>query len=257
MDKEMMHIVFSSLIINVRSINKKFGRLKQFMDEFNLAGQTNGKLLIVSEMVSPLYELVNIVEKQFKPLGFIKDRDFIFMNVQSIRGSGNAFPPTIDKTHPDCVGILWLGSLITAQGNFVWYRKPFGNDPRELFSSIKGYNTPQEENTFKRNNRSGGVIDTLRSHKKFSDDSISKPKKTKDYKEEYLEKLSEVDDMGLIKKFNSIAERRNISYAEMQYQFAIHYEFERRKLDYSEIGNPKSLSFARKVKLVGNKVVIK
>lgn len=47
-----MTIVFSSLIINVSSVNEKFGGLKDFMSKFDLSGQTNGKLLIVAEMVS-------------------------------------------------------------------------------------------------------------------------------------------------------------------------------------------------------------
>jgi len=44
LDKDQMPIVFSSLIVNVSSINKKFGALKDFMSKFDLSAQTNGKL---------------------------------------------------------------------------------------------------------------------------------------------------------------------------------------------------------------------
>ena len=123
LDKDQMPIVFSSLIVNVASVNKKFGPLKDFMSKFDLSGQTNGKLLIVGEMVSPPYNLIKIVETNLHPLGFMDKLDYVIAEERLIRGAGNTYGPYLNQSNPECENITWLGSVIKADGNFVWYKK--------------------------------------------------------------------------------------------------------------------------------------
>jgi hypothetical protein len=52
-DKENIRVVLSYLIFNVDSINKKYGALSTFFNDFELYGETNGRLYILSEMVQP------------------------------------------------------------------------------------------------------------------------------------------------------------------------------------------------------------
>ncbi len=49
-DKENLKVVFSYLIFNVASINKKYGSLSKFINDFDLGGMTNGKLYAIAEM---------------------------------------------------------------------------------------------------------------------------------------------------------------------------------------------------------------
>lgn len=121
-DEERMYIVFSALIINVTSINKIYGTLKDFMVEFDFGGYTNGKLLIISQMVSPPFELMEFVDAHLELLGFAHRKDYIFAEEQLIHGAGGSITPYLNQPHPDCDGISWLGSKISRERNYVWFK---------------------------------------------------------------------------------------------------------------------------------------
>lgn len=252
LDKEQMPIVFSSLIVNVTSVNKKFGLLNDFMSKFDLSGQTNGKLLIVAEMASPPYDLLKIVETKFRPLGFINKLDYVIAKEQLIRGAGNAYRPHLNRSNPDCKNISWLGSVIKADGNFVWYKKSSENE------NIRPINLPieEEDKTIYEEISLHREMKNLRA-KKYALRSPKTNKKTaREYKVEYMEKLSNLDDKGFIELFNSHVGLRYYNIALQGYYCALHDEFAKRDINYSAVGDEKGLSFAHKIKLVGNKVVI-
>ena len=54
-DNDTMNIVFSALIINVESVNRKYGTLNDFLNQYALPGETNGKLFMTSEINKPPY----------------------------------------------------------------------------------------------------------------------------------------------------------------------------------------------------------
>ncbi len=91
------------------------------MVEFNLGGYTNGKLLVVAQMVSPPFELIDLVATRLQPLGFLEKDDNVFADEELIRGVGYEYTPNLNKPHPDCEGVSWLGSIISKRGNLVWH----------------------------------------------------------------------------------------------------------------------------------------
>ncbi len=56
-DNHRLRIVFTSLIINVNSINQQFGSLRDFENKYHLGGITNGELIITAEMCKPANHL--------------------------------------------------------------------------------------------------------------------------------------------------------------------------------------------------------
>jgi len=115
-DEEKMQISFSSFVFNVKSINEKFGYLTSFADKFDLYGETNGKLFYLSEMAAPSHVLNLRMKKPFQSLGFNKGEDYFYIIKYPLS--------EINLEHPSCVDIPWLGSEITMEGNFLWFRDP-------------------------------------------------------------------------------------------------------------------------------------
>ncbi|PWK19095.1 hypothetical protein [Xanthomarina spongicola] len=122
-DKEILNVEFSYLIFNVDSINKKFGDLADFVAKYNLWGKTNGKLYILNEMVQPHDRLHHLIYTTLKPLGFKQYDDFVLGYEQLIKGANGYVSPLLDKDIPGMEDVEWLGSIITREGNFVWYRE--------------------------------------------------------------------------------------------------------------------------------------
>ena len=95
----------------------------------------------------------------------------------------------------------------------------------------------------------------LRAMKYASRNTKLNEKTARDYKVEYMEKLSKLDDKGFVELFNSHVGTRYFNIPLQGYLNALHDEFAKRNIDYSAIGDEKALSFAKKVKLIGKKVI--
>lgn len=121
-DKEHMQIFFSVLIINVESINNKYGQLNDFINEYSIAGETNGKLLVLSEMMEPPIELLEFIDKELNPLGFEEKKDYLICYEQLVKGVKGSITPLLNMEIPECVGVDWLGSIIKMEGNYIWYK---------------------------------------------------------------------------------------------------------------------------------------
>lgn len=121
-DSDYLTIVYSSLVINVESINKKYGVLYDFLNEFNLGGETNGKLFITAQMMDPPDELINIINKTLKPLGFEEKKDYLLCYEYLVEGVRGSISPLLNKEIPECMDVDWLGSVIRLNGNFVWHK---------------------------------------------------------------------------------------------------------------------------------------
>src|SRR5690554_2548543 len=122
-EQEILKVEFSYLIFNVESINKKFGALSDFVAKYNLWGETNGKLYILDEMVQPHDRLYHLIYTSLKPLGFKEFDDYVMGYEQLTVGVKGAISPLVDKDIPGMEDVEWLGSMITREANFVWYRK--------------------------------------------------------------------------------------------------------------------------------------
>lgn len=119
-DEEQIDIVFSTLIINVDSLNKKGILLENFGKNLNHNCVTNGKLLFFSEMNQPQIMLEEIINELLTPLDLKFGDDYAIGYEQLIYGVGNTITPLLNKELPELEEINWLNSKITYKGNFVW-----------------------------------------------------------------------------------------------------------------------------------------
>lgn len=121
-DKENLLVSFSYLIFNVESINKKYGRLSSFVRDFDLFGITNGKIYILSEMVMPHMQLAELVQDRIRWTRLKEKEDYVFGCEHIIYGVHYSVTPLINCEIPELQNIDWLGSIITHNGNYVWYK---------------------------------------------------------------------------------------------------------------------------------------
>ena len=71
MDDERLRIVFYSLVIRGSSINDRYGPIKDFVRKNRLHGVTNGKLVILSEMISPGSYLIDLASSLLPEIGYL------------------------------------------------------------------------------------------------------------------------------------------------------------------------------------------
>ena len=105
-DKELLPIKFYALIIRVDSVNKCYGSLKEFIRKNHLHGTTNGKILILSEMISPGSYLINLGRQLLPSLGMDYEIDYFFV-----------------VERQECIPPKWLGMRITETGHWVWRKR--------------------------------------------------------------------------------------------------------------------------------------
>jgi hypothetical protein len=122
-DKENLVVSFSYLIFNVESINKKYGSLSSFVRDFDLFGETNGKLYILSEMVMPHMHLAELVQERMRWTRLREKEDYVFGCEHIIYGVHYSVTPLLNCEIPELKDINWLGSIITHKGNYVWFNK--------------------------------------------------------------------------------------------------------------------------------------
>ena len=127
-DSDILNIVFSTLIIKVSSVVKKFGSIAEFSIKHNFSGVTNGNLLMTAEMNSPPYRLEEFAQKVLIASGFINELDYVFIEEMLTKGVKGEVSELINEPHPHCKNINWLQSIIVRDGNFVWFSEPSLSD---------------------------------------------------------------------------------------------------------------------------------
>lgn len=75
-------------------------------------------------------------------------------------------------------------------------------------------------------------------------------------KEEYQERFKNKSDEQLIDSFNGQVGNAGWGTARMFYLSTLRKELENRNIDYSDVGDKEGISYAKRVKLVGKKIVI-
>ena len=141
-DSECLQVIFSYIIIRVKSINENFGQLSKFADENDLYGTTNGKLYILDEMVEPHQRLISLVTNVLMPLNLYENEDYVLGYEQLVHGARGYITPYLNKDIPALAEINWLGSVIKRKGNFVWNREV---DNWELYSEWRQKVHPQSD----------------------------------------------------------------------------------------------------------------
>lgn len=123
LDRERLKISFSTLIIQVSSINKYFGQLSDFVNQADLYGVTNGKIHLMAEMMEPPYRLYNLADKHLIPLGLEEKKDYVIVSEK--RGSRERKNLLLNKPIPELEDVPWLDSIITKEGTYVWYKDQY------------------------------------------------------------------------------------------------------------------------------------
>lgn len=121
LDRECLKISFSTLVIRVSSINRYYGQLSDFVKEADLYGVTNGKIYLLAEMMEPPYGLYNLADNHLIPLGMEEGRDYVFVTEQLVLALDGTKSPLLNRSIPELARISWLDSIITEEGNYVWY----------------------------------------------------------------------------------------------------------------------------------------
>jgi hypothetical protein len=127
-DLDIQKIVFSTLVIKVSSIVKKFGSIEKFSTQHNFSGVTNGTILMTAEMSSPPFQLEEFAQKVLITNGLELQKDFLFIEELLTRGVGGEVSELINEHHPDCNDVEWLQSVIVSSGNYIWYLEPSLSD---------------------------------------------------------------------------------------------------------------------------------
>lgn len=123
-DVDLLKPVSLTLVINVSSIVEKFQNIENFVAKYNFKGETNGKLLIYSEKENPAIRLQSFADEVLITNGLLPKEDFVFIKAKVMDGFHYEHSAFIGIEHTDCKNIKWLGSIITNEGNFIWYSNP-------------------------------------------------------------------------------------------------------------------------------------
>ncbi|WP_053971138.1 hypothetical protein [Mangrovimonas sp. ST2L15] len=74
--------------------------------------------------------------------------------------------------------------------------------------------------------------------------------------EEYMDKFDKLTDQEIIEKFNNQIGNHGWGSARANYLGAIRQQYEKRNIDFSEIGDDKGMFYSNKVELNGKKLII-
>jgi hypothetical protein len=121
-DSEELSLSFISLVINVEPINQNIGLIHEFCNANNLYGATNGKLLLVADMVYPSEELNNL-SNLLEENGVAFEKDYLFLEEQLTEGVTRVkdhYPSPIGQKIPGTENCTWIASEIREDGNWVW-----------------------------------------------------------------------------------------------------------------------------------------
>jgi len=123
LDRDRLKISFTTMIIRVSSINKYYGQLSAFVQEADLYGVTNGKIHLMAEMMDPPYGLYNLADNHLIPLGLEENKDYVIVTEHLVIDPTGLEAHLLNKPIPALKNIPWLDSLITPEGNYVWYKE--------------------------------------------------------------------------------------------------------------------------------------
>ena len=120
-DSERLEVQFSSCFFRVDRILALVESLERFQSIIDRPILTNGKLVQIFEMRSPPDELGHLIVQILFPLGFEYKEDLIILEEELIYGAGDRITPLINQPIPESLEIEWLDSIISMNGNFVWW----------------------------------------------------------------------------------------------------------------------------------------
>lgn len=123
-DSDKVLIRFSTLVIDVSSLNGNQVTVAEFVNQQKINCITNGKLLLVYEMRSDFSYLIELVNSYIEPQGLRNNVEYSFIQEQLTIGVDNREQfDVIGSELPETQNLDWLSSEITEEGCFVWKTK--------------------------------------------------------------------------------------------------------------------------------------
>ena len=119
-DVEELELVFTTLVVNIESLNSNDLLIANFCKKNGISGLTNGKLYVAAEMRYPADFLCKLIEETLEPEGLVYNIDMVLLQEQLIRGVRGEVTQLLGKKIPGAEDIAWLGSEVRLNGNFVW-----------------------------------------------------------------------------------------------------------------------------------------
>jgi hypothetical protein len=126
-EQEKIKVVFSTLVIRLKSLNLKYGSISKLCEEHDISGVTNGKIFAVAAMTVPSDYLYGIIWDILLPLGMVYNEDHVILYEQYIDWNDSSFvEPGKDSAGELslCEHVEWLRSDMRLEGQFVWYAEP-------------------------------------------------------------------------------------------------------------------------------------
>ena len=122
LNQERLRVVHTSLIIRVESIHEKFGiPVNDFIEKFDLWGVSNGKILLIADMMDSSEALEKIVNEVLTPHHFERKKDWETTYERDCYTlpyeSGYLF-----KEIPELEGMKWIDSILLEDGNWIWHK---------------------------------------------------------------------------------------------------------------------------------------
>ena len=119
-DTEWIRVLFSTLVVNAASLVKYDTSIKDFIQDDNIKCKTNGKIIVIYEMMSSHPFLSELATSHLGPLGLKHYKDFIFLQEPMTMGvEGRPSLTKFDQELEGTIDIPWLSSVITKDGCFV------------------------------------------------------------------------------------------------------------------------------------------
>ena len=122
-EQEVMLVHCSTLVIKVESVKLNYGSLKNFCNEFDLDGLTNGKLFVVYDMMEPSQYFYDLIKDVLMPLGMKYNNDHVILYEQiteGVQGHDDPEESLINKPIPLSEDAEWIGSIIKEEGQYIW-----------------------------------------------------------------------------------------------------------------------------------------
>lgn len=131
LDNPRLDIVFSTLIVDVEKINEKFGSLKEFDQDYQPGGVTNGRIYCIAEMMQPAPQLEKLAFLVLKKKGLVFQRDFVITHER--RGSMGRITdelcdPYLFRELPQCEDTPFLRTLVTTNRCYAWHESEVGSE---------------------------------------------------------------------------------------------------------------------------------
>lgn len=120
-DVKNILLIYSALIINVKSLNRVYGSLKEFTLYYNLPGLTNGKILVLYELSDPPRNLIEFAQDELEHYG-LKDReDYIIASKCNPSERSIEIRGCKTERHPAFKDLGWADCLIINDENYVYH----------------------------------------------------------------------------------------------------------------------------------------